>query len=145
MKKLMTILLIFLMLISPIYGKTTNSLLENLNLLEEELLISRIHSRNLSKKIIGLKTSLAEAQKLPEKQKQRIKLLQNQLADLSKLLEKSEQTIKDNEDKYEEAVDEIRVAHTQEVIQAKVKGWYKLGVGLVIGGIIGGIAVIILK
>ena len=136
------ILLICSILILPIYGKTTNSLLSDLNLIEQELLNSRIHSRNLSEKIINLKTYLSEALKLPVEQKKRIELLQNQLIELSKSLADSKQNIKENEKKYEAAVKEIRAAHIKDMLQARVKGWYKFGAGILIG--IGVVAVIIL-
>ena len=61
------------------------------------------------------------------------------------MLENSKQTIRDNEEKHEEALNKIKAAHIQDVLQAKVKGWYKLGVGIAIGILAGGITVAILK
>lgn len=61
------------------------------------------------------------------------------------MLEDSKQNIKDNEIKYEAAFNVIKTAHIQDVLQAKVKGWYKLGVGLIIGILAGGVTVAILK
>jgi len=133
MTKLMIILLTFLMLISPIYGQTTNNLLESLTLLEQELLISRQHSKNLSEKIISLKKLLTEAQKLPERQKKRIELLQQELAGLLKSLETSKQTVKANEKKYEAAVKEIKAAHMADILQAQVNGCLNFGAGVLIG------------
>jgi uncharacterized coiled-coil DUF342 family protein len=153
MMRLVVALLIVVCLIpSLLFGQTTISLPDELNLLRAELLNSQKHLQALNAYISNLKkslnaaeqsamisaqrigdlqNSLQKAQKAQQESKERVGQLQSQLIELSKSLDESKQIIQDNEQRQIEEIERLSKSYDRKIKTQRVMVYILAGALLV--------------